>query len=156
MTKPVDNPDIVAIAENRRARHDYAVLDTYECGFVLLGTEVKSLRARHVNFGDAYALLKDGEVFLIGLKIEPYIFGTHENHEKDRTRKLLLNRREIAKLQKDITRKGLTLIPLKLYFKRGRAKVLIAIAQGKTNFDKRQDLKRKDADREVARVMRRG
>ena len=90
------------------------------------------------------------------MKIEPYIFGTHVNHEKDRTRKLLLNRREIDKLKKEITRKGLTLVPLKLYFKRGRAKVLIAIAQGKTNFDKRQDLKRKDADREMARVMRRG
>lgn len=148
--------DIVPIAENRRARHDYAIIDTYECGIVLLGTEVKSLRARHVNFGDAYALLKESEVFLIGLKIEPYIFGTHVNHEKDRTRKLLLNRREINKLKKEITRKGLTLVPLKLYFKRGRAKVLIAIAQGKTHFDKRQDLKRKDANREVARVMRRG
>ncbi|MES2504162.1 MAG: SsrA-binding protein SmpB [Myxococcota bacterium] len=144
------------IAENKRARFDYSIIDTYECGMVLVGSEVKSLRARHVNFGDAYALLKNHEVFLLGLKIEPYTHGTHENHETDRTRKLLLNRKEIKKIERDTARKGLSLIPLKLYFKDGRAKVLIAIAEGKSKGDKRDTIKQREADREVARVMHRG
>jgi SsrA-binding protein len=146
----------VNIAENRRAKFDYAILDTYECGLVLLGTEVKALRDRHVNFGDAYALLKDHEVFLLGLKIEPYKYGTHQNHETDRTRKLLLNRREIDKLERETGRKGLTLIPLKIYFKDGKAKVLIGLAEGKSKVDKRDTIKQREGDREVARVMRRG
>lgn len=148
--------NLINIAENRRARFDYAILDTFECGMVLVGTEVKSLRERHVNFSDAYALLKDHELFLIGLKIEPYKYGTHENHIVDRTRKLLLHRKELDKLERSITRKGLTLIPLKLYFKDGRAKVLIGLAEGKTKGDKRQSIKKREADREVARAMRRG
>lgn len=147
---------IVPVAENRRARHDYAVTDTFECGLVLLGTEVKSLRDRRLNFSDSYGLMKDGELFIIGLTIEPYKFGTHVNHEPNRTRKLLLNRREITKIGRELAKKGLTLVPLKIYFKNGRAKILIGIGAGKSNIDKRQDLKRKDADREVARVMRRG
>jgi SsrA-binding protein len=157
LKKQTPDPEgIVSIAENRRARFDYAILDTFECGIVLHGTEVKSLRDRHVNFGDAYALLKDGEVFLIGLKIEPYKYGTHVNHESDRTRKLLLHKKEISKLFKETQRKGSTLIPLKLYFKNGRAKVLLGLAEGKSNVDKRQDIKKREGDREVARVMRRG
>ncbi len=151
----MDEP-IVSIAENRRARHEYAITDTYECGIVLRGTEVKSLRARHVNFGDSYAILKNGEVFLLGLKIEPFSHGTHENHDADRTRKLLLHRAEIKRLTKAAKEKGFSLIPLKLYFKNGRAKVLVALAKGKTNYDKRHDIKRREADRDVARVMRRG
>ncbi len=151
-----EKTDIVNIAENRRARYDYSIFDTYECGIALLGTEVKSLRARHLNFSDAYALLKGGEIFLIGLKIEPYIYGTHINHMADRTRKLLLHKKEIQKIQREIQKKGSTLIPLKLYFKNGRVKVLIAIAQGKSKVDKREDIKKRDADREVSRVMRRG
>ena len=153
---PVKEAVFVNIAENRRARYDYAILDTYECGISLLGTEVKSLRNRHLNFSDAYALVKNNEIFLIGLKIEPYIYGTHGNHAADRTRKLLLHKKQILKIQKEMQRKNCTLIPLKLYFKNGRAKVLIALAEGKSKTDKRQDIKRRDADREVARVMRRG
>lgn len=148
--------EIVQIAENRRARHDYAISDTIECGIVLLGSEVKSLRERRLNFSDAYALLKGGEVFVIGLTIEPYKFSTLFNHEPTRTRKLLLNRKEISKLEKEITRKGSTLVPLKIYFKDGKAKLLLGIGTGKTKVDKREDLKKRDAGREVARVMRRG
>ena len=144
------------IAENRRARFDYTILDTYECGLVLLGTEVKSLRDKHASFGDAYAVLKNHELFLLGLRIEPYKYGTHHNHETDRTRKLLLHKREINKLERDTLRQGLTLIPLKLYFKEGKAKVLIAVAEGKSKVDKRDSIKKRESDREVARVMRRG
>jgi SsrA-binding protein len=148
--------EIVAIAENRRARHDYAISETYECGIVLLGSEVKSLRDKRLNFSDAYALLKGGEVFVIGLTIEAYRFGTHFNHDPTRTRKLLLNRKEINKIEREIAKKGSTLVPLKMYFKDGKAKILIGIGVGKTSVDKRQDLKKREAGREVARVMRRG
>lgn len=148
--------ELVTIAENRRARHDYTISDTWECGIVLLGSEVKSLRERRLNFSDAYAILKAGEVFIIGLTIEPYKFSTLFNHEPTRTRKLLLNRREIKKIEREIAKKGSTLVPLKMYFKDGKAKLLIGIGTGKTNVDKRQDLKKRDSEREVARVMRRG
>ncbi len=147
---------MLQIAENKRARFDYQILDTYECGLVLLGTEVKALRDRHVSFGDSYALLKNGELFLLGMRIEPYKYGTHQNHETDRTRKLLLHRKELDKLAKESDRKGRALIPLKLYFKEGRAKVLIGVAEGKTKGDKRESIKEREANREVARVMRRG
>lgn len=159
MQKPAkknDAPIIVPIAENRRARYDFAIGDTYECGIALLGTEVKSLRERRLNFSDAYALYKDGEIFIIGLSIEAYRFGTHFNHDATRTRKLLLNRREIDKIGREIAKKGTTLVPLKMYFKNGRAKLLIGIGVGKSSVDKREDLKRREADREVARVMHRG
>lgn len=154
--KKTDAPVIVPIAENRRARHDFSIGDTYECGIALVGTEVKSLRDGRLNFSDSYAFLKEGELFIIGLTIESYRFSTHFNHDPTRTRKLLLNRREITKISKEISRKGSTLVPLKMYFKNGRAKLLLGVGIGKTNVDKREDLKRKDADREVARVMRRG
>jgi SsrA-binding protein len=144
------------IAENRRVRHDFAISETFEGGLELKGTEVKSLRDRHVNFADAYALVRNGEVFLIGLKIEPYSHGTHENHERDRTRKVLLHKKEIDKLTKLTAEKGLTVLPMMLYFKQGWAKVLIGVGRGKSDVDKRQDLKRRDADREVARALRRG
>lgn len=147
---------MLQIAENKRARFDYQILDTYECGLVLLGTEVKALRDRHISFGDSYALLKNGELFLLGIRIEPYKYGTHQNHETDRTRKLLLHRKELDKLAKESDRKGRTLIPLKLYFKDGRAKVLLGVAEGKTKGDKRESIKEREADREVARVMKRG
>jgi SsrA-binding protein len=148
--------ELVTIAENRRARHDYAITDTYECGIVLLGSEVKSLRERRLNFSDAYALLKGGEVFVIGLTIEPYKFSTLFNHEPTRTRKLLLNKKEIKKIERETAKKGCTLVPLKMYFKDGKAKILIGVGTGKTSVDKREDLKKRDANREVARVMRRG
>ena len=151
-----DNSDIISIAENRRARYDYALLDTYECGIVLVGTEVKSLREKRVNFSDAYALVKGGEIFLIGLQIQLYAHGTHTNHEIERTRKLLLHKKEIEKIIRETQKKGHTLVPVKLYFKKGRAKVLIATAVGKTHEDKRDDIKKREADREVSRVLRRG
>ncbi len=147
---------IIRIAENRRARHDYAITETFEAGMELLGTEVKSLRAGNVHFESAYALVKDGNVFIIGLTIDPFKFGTHANHEPDRTRRLLLNRKEIDKIEKLTRERGTTLVPLKLYFKKSWAKVLLGIGTGKSDVDKRQDLKRRDADREVARAMRRG
>ncbi len=159
MAKQKKKPDpegIETIAENRRARHDYAIEVTFEAGLQLLGTEVKSMRDRHVSFTDAYAIVKDGEALLLGLKIEPYHHGTHENHERDRTRKLLLHRSEIDKLETLVTEKGNTIVPLKLYFKHGWAKVLLGVGKGKSSVDKRQDLRRKEADREVARAMRRG
>lgn len=154
--KKPDPEGIVTIADNRRARHDYAIVDTLEAGLQLRGTEVKALRERHMSFTDAYAIVKDGEALLLGLKIEPYSHGTHENHERDRTRKLLLHRSEIEKLEWMVTEKGNTIVPLKLYFKDGWAKVLLGIGKGKSTVDKRQDLKRREADREVARVLRRG
>lgn len=147
---------IKRIAENRRARHDYAITETFEAGMELRGTEVKSLRNRNVHFESAYAMIKNGEAYLIGLTIDPFKYGTHENHEPDRTRRLLLHRREIARIEKLTREKGTTLIPLKLYFKHAWAKVLLGIGTGKSNVDKREDLKRRDADREVARAMRRG
>lgn len=159
MAKPKKKSDpegIETIAENRRARFEYEIGDTYEAGLELKGSEVKSLRARHVNFADAYAIVKNGEAFLLGLKIEPYAQATHEQHEADRTRRLLLRRDEIDRCIRAIEHKGLTLIPLKLYFKKGWAKVLIGVAKGKTKSDRREDVKRREADREVARVLRRG
>lgn len=144
------------VAENRKARFNYAITDTYECGLVLVGTEVKSLRSGRLNFADAYAFIKDGELFLIGLTIEAYKFGTHENHDPSRTRKLLLHKAELEKIKREMQRKKGALVPLKIYFKNGRAKVLIGLGFGKGHSDKREDIKRRDADREVARVMRRG
>jgi SsrA-binding protein len=154
-TTPSKN-HIVAISENRRARFDYEILETFECGLVLLGTEVKSLRDKHVSFSDAYAIIKGGEVFLLGLNIEPYKNSSYFGHTPDRTRKLLLNAREIKKISKALAIKGQTLVPLKLYFKNGRAKVLIGIAKGKSSVDKRDTIKKRDTDRQIARVMRRG
>ena len=144
------------IAENRRARRDYEIADVIECGLELRGTEVKSLRDKNVNFADAYALSKDGELFLIGLAIAPFRHGTHENHESDRTRKLLLHRREITRLEKEIQQKGATLVPLMLYFKKGWAKCLLGVARGKSQLDKRETIKRRQADREMERAMKRG
>jgi SsrA-binding protein len=140
------------IASNRRARHDYAVLDTYEAGLVLTGTEVKSLRGGRASLADAYAEVRDGEAWLRNLHIPEYTQGTWTNHEPRRPRKLLLHRAEIAKLIGKTRETGLTLVPLALYFRDGRAKVEIALARGKRSYDKRQDLAARDAAREVARA----
>jgi SsrA-binding protein len=142
------------IARNKRARHDYEILDTWEAGLVLRGTEVKALREGRANLTDAYGVLNDGEVFLLNLNIGSYGLGNQFNHDPTRTRKLLLHRREIRRLIGAIERQGLTLIPLELYFLRGRAKVLLGLGRGKKSHDKREDLKRKDADREIARALR--
>jgi len=141
-----------AIASNRRARHDYAILDTYEAGIVLTGTEVKSLRAGRASLTDSYASIDAGEVYLRNLHIPEYSQGTWTNHEPRRTRKLLLHRGEIAKLVGKTQESGLTLVPLQLYFSDGKVKVEIALARGKRDYDKRQDLARRDAQREIARA----
>ncbi|MFX0594268.1 SsrA-binding protein SmpB [Melissospora conviva] len=145
------------VASNRKARHDYAILDTYEAGMVLTGTEVKSLRAGRANMVDAFAQERDGEIYLHNLHIPEYTQGTWTNHEPRRTRKLLLNRVEINKLLGKVRETGLTLVPLQVYFSDGWAKVEIGLAKGKKSYDKRQDLAKRDADREIARVVgRRG
>jgi SsrA-binding protein len=140
------------VASNRKARHDYTILDTYEAGMQLTGTEVKSLRAGRANLVDAFAEVQHGEVFLRNLHIPEYTQGTWTNHEPRRTRKLLLKRIEIARLAGKIKEGGVTLVPLALYFSDGWAKVEIGLARGKKSYDKRQDLAKRDADREIAKV----
>jgi len=141
-----------AIATNRKARHDYLIVDTYECGVVLLGTEVKSLRAGRASLVDAFATVDDGEVWLRGLHIAEYAMGTWTNHEPRRTRKLLLHRGEIERLIGKTKESGLSLVPLSMYFKDGKVKVELALAKGKKTYDKRQALARRDADREMAKA----
>jgi SsrA-binding protein len=140
------------IARNRRARHDYHIEDTYEAGLVLTGTEVKSLRAGRASLSDGYALIRDGEVWLEGVHIPEYTMGTWTNHAARRPRKLLLHRREIGKLVVRTRESGLTLVPLSLYFKDGKAKVELAVARGKRSYDKRQTLAKRDAEREMERA----
>lgn len=144
---------IKIIAQNRRARHEYEILQTLECGIALLGTEVKAMRQGRVNLGDAYAEIKGGEVWLVKMHVGPYDMGNRMNHEPFRRRKLLLNRREIRKLVPRIEEGGKTLVPLKIYFKQGRVKVEIALARGKKLHDKRQDKAKHDADRAMAREL---
>ncbi len=140
------------VAQNKRARHDYHVDDSYEAGLVLMGTEVKSLRAGRANLTDGYALIRDGEVWLEGVHIPEYTQGTWTNHAARRPRKLLLHRREIGKLIGATNEPGLTLIPMSLYFKDGKAKVEIAVARGKRSYDKRQAIAKRDAAREMERA----
>ena len=144
----------VSVARNPRATHDYHVLDTWEAGIVLTGTEVKSLRAGKASIKEAFARISRGEVFLEGMHITPYEQGNRWNHEPVRSRKLLLHRREIERLIGATEQKGLSLVPLELYFLRGKAKILLALGRGKKLHDKRHDLKKKIADREVARAIR--
>lgn len=141
------------IATNRKARHDYTIVDTYEAGIALMGTEVKSLRAGRASLTDSFAQEKDGEIFLYGLHIPEYAMGTWTNHEPRRTRKLLLRRDEIRRLIGKTRESGLTLVPLSLYFSDGWAKVELGLARGKKSYDKRETLARRDADREIARAM---
>jgi SsrA-binding protein len=143
------------IARNRRARHEYHIEDVFEAGLVLTGTEVKSLRAGRASLADGFAQISDHELWLHGVHIPEYTQGTWTNHEPRRTRKLLMHRREIDKLAGATAERGLTLIPLSLYFKDGKAKVELALARGKRTYDKRQDLARRDAAREVERALRR-
>jgi SsrA-binding protein len=149
-----DSPDgTVNICRNRRATHDYEILDRIECGIVLVGTEVKSLREGHANLEDAYARIDDREVWLIGAEIPEYTFGNRLNHKPKRPRKLLLHRREIDKFAGKASERGHTLVPLRLYFRDGVAKVELAVARGKQAHDKRQSLKKADAKREIDRAM---
>lgn len=148
-----------AIATNRRARHEYEILETVEAGLVLRGTEVKSLRAGLVNFKDSYATIRNDEGWLVGCHISPYSHGTDANHEPERDRKLLLHRRELGRLTGKIAERGLTLVPLRLYFKGGRAKVELGLARGKKLHDKRSALREREVRREMdraARAVRRG
>lgn len=134
--------------ENRKAKFDYFIEDTYEAGIVLKGTEIKSIREGKCNLKDSYALIRNNEVFLINVHISSYDKGNLFNHKETRTRKLLLNKREILKLKNKIEIDGYTLIPLKIYFKNGKAKVLIGVAKGKKNYDKRETIKKRDIERE--------
>ncbi len=154
MAKPEETTDVVSIAKNRRARHDYIILDTYEAGLVLTGSEVKALRDGKANLSDAYGIVREGEIYLINLHISQYERASYNNHEPTRTRKLLLHKREIGRLIGAVERQGLTLVPLELYFKRGIAKVVLALGKGKKLHDKRETERARDADREIARAVR--
>jgi len=147
-------PERQSIAKNRSARHEYEILDTFEAGLVLTGTEVKSLRDGRANISDAYGVIKGGELWLLNANISPYGSGGYVNHEPGRSRKLLLHQREIRRLIGAVEREGLTLIPLELYFRRGLAKVSLALARGKKLHDKRDDARRRDAERDIARAFR--
>ena len=146
---------IRSIARNPRARHEYEILDTYEAGIVLSGTEVKALREGRASLIGAFGRLKGGEVWLEGFNISPYEQGNRFNHDPLRTRKLLLHAREIRRLIGAVEQKGHTLVPLELYFKGRHAKLAIALARGKKEYDRRDELRRRDAEREMARAVRR-
>jgi len=145
--------DVVHVCRNRRAAHEYELHDRIECGVVLVGTEVKSLRVGHASLEEAYARIDDNELWLIGAEIPEYSFGNRLNHEPKRTRKLLLRKVEIAKFAGKASERGFTLVPLRIYFKNGLAKVEVAVAKGKQTHDKRQSLKTAEAKREIDRAM---
>jgi len=145
---------IKIIAENRKARHDYIIVDQYEAGLVLTGTEVQSLRLGKVNLKDSYARVKNGEVFLYQVHISPYPFAYYNNHDPLRVRKLLLHKREILRLYAKANEQGHTLVPLKIYFKAGKAKITLALAKGKREFDKRQSIRDREQKREMDRVRK--
>jgi len=149
------NSNNKTVAENRKARFSYEVLDTYEAGLALTGTEVKSLRQGQANIQESYASAEDGEIWLINSYIPEYLQGNRFNHEPRRRRKLLLNKREMARLAQSVEREGMTMVPLKIYFNdRGRAKLLLAIARGKKLHDKRETAKQRDWGRERARLLK--
>jgi SsrA-binding protein len=143
-----------SIAENRKAFHDYHLLETFEAGVALLGTEVKAIREGRVNLRDSYARVEDGEVFLYNVNISPYSHRGYADHEPLRRRKLLLHRDEIRKLIGKTVEKGMTLIPVRLYYKNGRVKVAISLAKGKKEYDKRETIKRREADRETRSAIK--
>jgi SsrA-binding protein len=142
------------IASNKKALHDYFVVQKFEAGIVLTGTEMKSLRAGKANLKDAYVLLKNEEAYLFGAHISPYTHGNLQNHDPERTRKLLLNRRELDKLYSETAEKGLTVVPLRLYFKGARVKAEIAVVRGKKQYDKRDTERTRELDREAAQAMK--
>ena len=141
--------------DNRRARHEYHILESFEAGLVLTGTEVKSIRTGGASLSEAYARVRNGEAWLMGMHVPPYKQGSFSNLEPTRPRKLLLHKSEIVRLQSRVAEKGLTIVPLRLYFTRGIAKVQLGIARGKKLWDKRADLARRDVEREIARHVRR-
>ena len=142
------------VAQNRKAFHDYFVEETFEAGMVLTGTEVKSLRDGKANLKDSYVIIKDSEAFLLNCHISPYTHGNIMNHDPVRTRKLLLHRKEIIRLQGVAAQKGYSLVPLKIYFKESRAKVEIGLVKGKRQYEKRESIKKKEADREIERALK--
>jgi len=149
--------DAAPTIANRRARRDYEILDEFEAGLVLMGSEVKSIRSGRCSIAEAYCALVSNEVFLIGCRIEPWPGASQFGHEPDRSRKLLLNRREIDRLSKAVHAKGCTIVPLRMFFNaRGLVKLRIGVGRGKSDYDKRQDIKKRDTDRAIARVLRRG
>ncbi|WP_421381289.1 SsrA-binding protein SmpB [Bacillus salacetis] len=141
------------IAQNKKARHDFTIEETYEAGMVLQGTEIKAIRAGRVNLKDSFARIQQGEVFVHNLHISPYEQGNRYNHDPLRTRKLLLHKKQISQLIGETKEAGYSLVPLKLYIKNGVAKLLIGLAKGKKKYDKREDLKRKDANRTIQREL---
>lgn len=151
MPKGTDNK---ILAQNRKANHDYTILDTIEAGLVLTGTEIKSVRQARMNLKDGYCSFKNGEAFLVGVHISPFEQGNIFNHDSLRTRKLLLHKKQIQMLEQEVRQAGNTVVPLKVYIKNGVAKLLIGIAKGKKNYDKREALKQKDIKRDVQRELK--
>ena len=149
-----ENTDRQVVASNRRARHDYEILDTFEAGIALLGPEVKSLRNGKANLTDGYAVIRRGEVFLTNVHVGPYEKAWRENAEPRRERKLLLHRAEISRLKGKLAERGLTLIPLQLYFTGGRAKVELGLCRGKRRYDKRQSIRERETERDLQRALR--
>jgi len=154
MSQSGKNSGMKIVTQNRKARHDYHIMETWEAGMVLQGTEVKSLRNGKANLKDSYARVEQGEVFLYNCHIAPYEKGTYANHDPERKRKLLLNRQEIRKLTGKVEEKGLTLIALKIYFKRGVAKVELGLARGKKLYDRRADIAKRDIQRDMERALK--
>ncbi|MFR4286572.1 MAG: SsrA-binding protein SmpB [Enterococcus italicus] len=142
------------IAQNKKARHDYSILDTIEAGVVLQGTEIKSVRNSRINLKDGFVRIRNGEAYLYNVHISPYDQGNIFNHDPLRTRKLLLHKKQIQKLANEAKNPGTTIVPLKVYIKDGFAKVLIGLAKGKREYDKRETLKRKDQERQISRVLK--
>ena len=142
------------VAQNKKAHHDYTIVDTIEAGLVLTGTEIKSVRAARINLKDGYAQIKKGEAWLVNVHIAPYEEGNIWNQDPTRTRKLLLHKKQIAKLEGEVKGTGMTLVPLKVYIKDGFAKVLIGLAKGKHDYDKRESIKRREQDRDLKRTMK--
>ncbi len=151
---PPDTPGEKLVAQNRRARHDYDLMDRHEAGLVLQGSEVKSLRAGHADLKDSYVTIRRSEAFLVGAYIGPYAFARDGGHEPEADRKLLLHAREIHKLQRQLDERGFTLVPLRLYFRKGKAKLEFAVGRGRRTHDKRQAIKERDQKREIDRALR--
>lgn len=147
--------DIKVIATNRRARHDYDIVDEWEVGLVLTGSEIKSLRAGKANLKDSFAHLRDGELYLVNAYIGPYSFAREGGHQPERTRKLLMHRHQLDRIAGSLAEKGLTLVPMRLYLKDGKAKLQLGLGKGKRTIDKRADLRKKEHDREMERARRR-
>ncbi len=147
------NQPVKVIASNRKARHDYHIDDTFEAGIVLTGSEIKSVRAGQVNLRDGFATIRNGELWLVNTHISPYHQASFENHEPRRDRKLLMHRREINRLTGKLQEKGLTLVPLQMYLKNSRAKVELGLARGKKLYDKRETLRERDDNRQIARIL---